>query len=153
MATNHEEGGGRHAVARTATVPLEEERLVVSRRQVETGRVRVRVLTDIEEAHVREELRREALDVQRVPVGRELAEGEAVPVPHEEEDGAVLVVPVIEEVLVVEKRLLLTEELRIRRTVVTEPAEQTLELRRQRAELERLPPATPGEEEAVSAGG
>jgi stress response protein YsnF len=124
-------------------IPLAEERLSVSRRGIETGRVQVRVRTETEEVRVRETLRADAVEVDRVPVGRELAPGEAVPTPREEEDGAVLVIPVLEEVLVVERRLVLREEVRVRRTTAAEPVEQPVTLRRQRAEVERLPPSTP----------
>jgi stress response protein YsnF len=54
------------------------------------------------------------------------------------EDG-VVIVPVFEEVLVIEKRLVLREEIRLRIAVSADPAEQTVSLRRQRVEVERLP--------------
>ena len=46
--------------------------------------------------------------------------------------------PVLEEVLVVEKRLLLKEELRITRHATTEVAELPVTVRKQRAVVERL---------------
>ncbi len=55
------------------------------------------------------------------------------------QEGDLLIVPVVEEVLVVEKRLVLKEELHIRRRVETESVEVPVELRRQRAEVERVP--------------
>jgi stress response protein YsnF len=47
-------------------------------------------------------------------------------------------VPVLEEVLVVEKRLVLKEELHLRRKVETETFEAPVTLRKQRVEVERL---------------
>lgn len=117
-------------------IPLREERLTVGRRVVETGRVRVHLSTTTEDAAVREVLRQDRVEVERVPVGREVA---AAPAVREEEDGAVLVVPVLEEVLVVERRLVLKEELRIRRVSSSRTSEQTVPLRRQTATVERLP--------------
>jgi uncharacterized protein (TIGR02271 family) len=117
-------------------IPLLEERLVVGRREVETGRVRVHLTTTTEDAAVREVLREERVEVERVPIGREVATAPAV---REEEDGAVLVVPVLEEVLVVERRLVLKEELRIRRVSTSRTSEQTVPLRRQSATVERVP--------------
>jgi uncharacterized protein (TIGR02271 family) len=143
-AKTDERGGAAGAAANGAeeqVIPLAEERLAVGKRRVETGRVRVRVATEAEEVLVRETLRSEAVEIERVAVGRELAEGEAPPAAREEEGGAVLVVPVLEEVLVVEKRLVVTEELRIRRVAAEERVEQAVTLRRQHAEVERLPPA------------
>lgn len=120
-------------------IPIVEERAQIHRRTVETGRVRVRLRTEVEEVPVEAALRHEALEVERVAIGRELAPGETPPMPREEEDGAVLIVPVLEEVLVVETRLVLAEEVRIRRHVAVETAATTVALRRQRAEVERLP--------------
>ena len=122
-------------------IPLLEERLVVGRREVETGRVRVHLTTTTEDAAVREVLREERVEVERVPIGREVATAPAV---REEEDGAVLVVPVLEEVLVVERRLVLKEELWIRRVSTNRTSEQTVPLRRQTATVERVP-AQPGD--------
>ncbi len=123
-----------------AVFPLVEEALRVGKRRVETGRVRVSVATDAEERLVRETLRSERAEVDRVAVGRELAEGEPAPAVRREADGT-LVVPVLEEVLVVERRLVLREEVRLRLVATEEAVEEPVTLRRQRAEVERLPPA------------
>ena len=126
---------------RDAVLPLLEEALVVGKRRVETGRVRVSIATETEERLVRETLRTERARVERVAVGRELADGESAPAIRQEEDGTV-VVPVLEEVLVVERRLVLREEIRLRLVAVDETVEQPVTLRRQRAEVERLPAST-----------
>ncbi len=125
--------------AREVVLPLVEEALRVGKRQVETGRVRVSVSTDIEEQVVRETLRSERTELERVPIGRELAVGEPAPALRQEPDGTV-VVPVVEEVLVVERRLVLREEVRMRLVAVEEPVEQSVTVRKQRASIERLPP-------------
>jgi uncharacterized protein (TIGR02271 family) len=120
-------------------LPLVEEALRVGKRRVETGRVRVSVNTEIEERIVRETLRSERAELERVPVGRELADGEPAPAMRQEPDGTV-VLPVLEEVLVVERRLVLREEIRVRLVAVDEAVEQPVTVRRQRASVERLPP-------------
>jgi len=122
-----------------AVIPLVEETLLVGKRQVETGRVRVSVTTDVQEQVVRETLRSEKAEIERVPVGRQIAEGEPAPTVRQEPDGTV-VVPVLEEVLVVERRLVLKEEIRMRVLAVDEAVEQPVAVRRQRASVERLPP-------------
>ena len=131
-----------------AVLPLAEELLRIGKRRVETGRVRVSVATDVEERLVREALRSERAEVERVPVGRELAGGEQAPLVRREQDGTI-VVPVVEEVLVVERRLVLREEVRLRVAAVEEIVEQPVTLRRQRAEVERLPPAAAGAPDAA----
>jgi stress response protein YsnF len=50
----------------------------------------------------------------------------------------VTIVPILEEVLVVEKRLLIKEELRITRHRTTNVTDVAVPLRKQRAEIERL---------------
>lgn len=132
------------AVAETPTesvtrIPLLEETLRVSVTERETGRVRVSLGTTVTEQVVRESLRTEQVAVTRVPVGRELAPGEPVPVQREE--GDLLIVPVLEEVLVIERRLVLREEIHLRRGATQEVVEQSVPLRRQHAEVERLPAA------------
>jgi len=120
-------------------LPLVEENLLVGKRRVETGRVRVSVNTEIQEQVVRETLRSERTELERVAIGRELAQGEPAPTMRQEPDGTV-VVPVLEEVLVVERRLVLKEEIRMRLVAVDEAVEQPMTVRRQRASVERLPP-------------
>ena len=51
-----------------------------------------------------------------------------------------MIVPVLEEVLVVQKQLVLKEELHIRRRVETEAVEVPVSLRKQRAIVERVAP-------------
>jgi len=121
-------------------LPLIEEALRVGKRQVEIGRVRVSIATDTEERLVRETLRSERVEVERVAVGRELTAGEPAPLARREKDGT-LVVPVLEEMLVIERRLVLREELRLRTVAAEDTVEQHVTLRRQRVEVERLPPA------------
>ena len=122
-----------------AVIPVAEERIVVSKRSVEGERVRVRVVTDEVAELARVSLLSERVEVERVPIGRAV---ETAP-PVREEDGTT-VIPILEEVIVVEKRLILKEELRVRRVADTRNEEQPVTLRRQRAEIERLPPVSAG---------
>lgn len=115
-----------------AVIPLVEERISANKRLVETGRVRVRTVVDKREVVVREELIRGSVDVVRVPVDRQV---EAVPAVREE--GGTIVVPVVEERIVVEKRLILVEEVHIRRSSAVEAVEQPVTLRSQRPVVER----------------
>jgi uncharacterized protein (TIGR02271 family) len=122
---------------REVMLPLMEEALRVGKRRVEAGRVRVSLTTETEERLVSEMLRSDRVEVERIAVDREISSSEVTPSVRNE-DG-VVIVPVFEEVLVVEKRLVLREEIRLRIAVSADPAEQTVSLRRQRVEVERLP--------------
>lgn len=118
-------------------IPLVEERLSVSTRAVETGRVRVRTVVDEHTEYARADLFRDAVQVERVPVDREVT---AVPIVREE--GDTLIFPVVEEVLVIEKRLILKEEVRLTRTRSAEAFEQPVTVRSTRAVVDRLTPNT-----------
>ena len=112
-------------------IPIVEERLVPAKRQVDLGELRVHKYVDTVEETVRESVARDDLVVERVPVNRPL---DAPLQPRVE--GEWLIVPIMEEVLVVQKRLMLTEEVRIRRRQVTEEQEVREPVRHERVELE-----------------
>ncbi|XYD11947.1 YsnF/AvaK domain-containing protein (plasmid) [Methylobacterium sp. NMS12] len=126
------------ASGETRTIPVVEETARIEKRAVETGRVRVRTDTETHDQILRESLRSDSVAVTRVPVNRTLVEGEAAPVARFE-DG-VTIIPVLEEILVVEKRLVLKEEVHIRQTSADEDVEVPVTLRRQHAVVERVSP-------------
>jgi uncharacterized protein (TIGR02271 family) len=119
-------------------IPLAAEELAVAKQVVETGRVRVARVTHEREQLIDETLARETAEISRVPIGRQI---ETMPAVREEE--GVTIIPVVEEVLVVERRLFLKEELRIRRVRTTEQHRESVTLRYQEAVVTRLPVAAP----------
>jgi stress response protein YsnF len=119
----------------TGVIPLVEDQVRVSTRDVVTGRVRVSTVTDTVEEMVGQELQGIRAEVERVPVDQLLDPGSPPPQPRIE--SGVTVVPIVEEVLIVEKRLLLKEEVRITLRDTTEYVEVPVQLRRQRAVVER----------------
>ena len=114
------------------------EEVSFDRETVETGRVRVRVVTREHDETVEIPLTRETVEVERVAIGREI---DAMPAPRQE--GDTLVMPVVEEVVVTLRKLVLKEELRLRRVRTTEQHRETVTLRRQEAIVERLPAEQP----------
>ena len=114
-------------------VPLREEEMRVDNRSVATGKVRVRSVVDNIEEVARAALTEDRVEVTRVPLNCEVNAAPSV-----RTEGEVTIVPVMEEVLVVEKRLVLKEELHIRRRVTHENVEVPVTLRKQRAVIERL---------------
>jgi len=117
----------------TLTLSLLAEQLVVTRRRVEHDIVRVKTVTREREQQVDEPLTDERIEVERVPIGRIV---EAVPPVREEGDTTVM--PVVEEVVVVERRLMLKEEVRIRRVRSTGHHRETVVLRAQEAVVTRV---------------
>ncbi|MCJ2024087.1 YsnF/AvaK domain-containing protein [Methylobacterium sp. J-067] len=126
------------AIGEEAVLSLIEETARIEKRAVETERVRVSTRTDTVDQVLRETLRSDMVGVTRVPVNRTLAEGEVPPVVRTE--AGVTIIPVLEEILVVEKRLFLKEEVHIRRTTADEDVEMPVTLRRQHAVIERVSP-------------
>ena len=118
-------------------IPIAEEIATVGKQQLVTGRVRVQTVTDTIEELDHADMQRETLEVTRVPIDRIV---EAAP--ESRTEGDVTIVPVLEEVIVVEKSLVLKEELHIRRSVAAETVEVPVTLRKQRAIVERLAPDT-----------
>ncbi|KNY31030.1 YsnF/AvaK domain-containing protein [Agrobacterium genomosp. 3] len=114
---------------------LIEEQLVIDKRAVRDGSVRVSTKTEFVTEAAEARLDSENVEVTRVAIGREVSEAPAV-----RTDGDVTIVPVMEEVLVVEKRLMLVEEIHIRRVATTEDVSIPVELRKQRASIERDDP-------------
>lgn len=117
-------------------IPLVQEHVTVDKRVVETGRVRIRSVVDEKLVRVSEELERDDVTIERIPVNREVTE-----LPRSREENGVLIVPILEEVVVVEKRMMLKEELHIRREPRRERIDQAVRLRSMRAEVERVMPA------------
>lgn len=115
-----------------AAIPLVEERLSIGKRSVEAGRVRVRVTVDERQETVTESLARDDVQVERVPRNERLTE-----MPHVRLEGSTTIIPVVEEVLVVEKALVLVEEIHVRRRTETETVEIPTTLRSERATIER----------------
>jgi len=97
------------------TLELREEQLVAHKELRQTGEVHVR--TEVEEVPGRLELDaiREEAEIEHEPIGRTVTERVDPWV-----EGDELVVPIYEEQLVVSKRLVLKEQLRIRRVQSTE---------------------------------
>lgn len=113
-------------------IPIVEERLVIDREVHETGVVRLKKSPVERTETVRVMTVEESVDVERVPVNR-LLDG---PIEVRQE-GDVTIVPVMEEVAVVEKRLMLREEIRITRKRTQVPHEETVTLRSEDVVVER----------------
>jgi uncharacterized protein (TIGR02271 family) len=125
----------------TLVVPVVAEQLDVQKRRVETGGVRVKKIVREREEIIDEPLIREEVHVKRVPINR-VVEG-PVPVRHV---GNTMIISLLEEVLVVEKRLMLKEELHITKDEVETYKPQRVVLRSEEATIERVGAPEPSSE-------
>lgn len=133
-------GQGRAATLaadRTTVIPIVEERVRVGKESVEAGRVQVRVTPREEVQVVDVPLTEERVEVERVPVNRVVEAPAGI-----REEGDVTIIPVYEEVLVVEKRLVLKEEVRLTRRRTTTNKQERVKLRK--AEVTVLRPGAAG---------
>src|SRR5215218_8109655 len=124
-------------LADEAVVPVVEETAVVRKERVATETVRLRKRVREEEEVLDIPVQTEAIEVERVPVGRWLEAPAEV-----RREGDTTVYPVVEEVLVVEKRLRLVEEVRVTRRQGTRRVQERVGLRREEVVVER--DAAPG---------
>jgi stress response protein YsnF len=106
--------------------------VTTSRNQIAGSVVRVATVTREHEHFVDEELSHEHVEIERVPVGRQV---DAIPPVREEGDTTVL--PLMEEVVVIERRLILKEEIRVTRVSNTEHHRERVVLRKQDAVISR----------------
>lgn len=131
-------------------IPVIHETLRIEKREFESGRVVVHKTVTERDEVTEVLLRRQDLVVERVPVGRVVSEA-----PQTRQDGDTLIVPILEEVLVVEKRLVLKEELHICKQSSERTEQHTVRLRTEHVEIEqtgREPPVaatTPSKETPV----
>ncbi|WP_426957767.1 DUF2382 domain-containing protein [Muricoccus radiodurans] len=116
-------------------VPVVEEVLRLDKRAVETGRVRVSLSTEEVEETIRDTLRTRRAEIERRVVGETVTE-----IPRIRQEGDTVIIPVVEEVLVIEKRLVLREEIRLHLIETETELERQATRRVQNATVERIPP-------------
>jgi len=78
------------------------------------------------------ELAHEVVEVERVPVNRAVTE-----LPSVRLEGSTTIIPVVEEVVVVEKRLFLVEEIHVRRRSTTETKRVPVTLKSEQVHIDR----------------
>jgi uncharacterized protein (TIGR02271 family) len=110
------------------------EELEVQKRLVETGKVCITKVVHERETLVDEPLFQDTVAITRVPIQR-VVDG---PVPVREENGTTII-SLVEEVLVVEKRLMLREEIHIRQQRIETHQPQRVTLRSEEVQVERVP--------------
>jgi len=147
MGSRTDAEGNRDEPSET-TLPLLAEEVAVSKQVVETGRVQVARITHEREQLIDELLAHQTAEIERVRVGQRVDTMPAV-----REEGDTVVIPIVEEVLVLERRLFLKEEVRVRRVRSTERHQESVTLRHHEAVVTRLPVETPAPGEATEAGG
>jgi uncharacterized protein (TIGR02271 family) len=125
------------ALENDLVIPVLVEETVVGTQQVTRGIVRVHKRVETQEQIVDIPISSEEISVERLPINT-FVEGEA---PRMREEDGVVIIPVLEEILVVEKRVMLREEVRLITRVTSSNVPQTVRLRREVVDVERVEPS------------
>jgi uncharacterized protein (TIGR02271 family) len=128
----------------TVTLPVHQEQLHVGIKTVDTGRgVRVSKSVMQQPYRLEQTLLHDEVEVTHVPIDEIVALDAAPPVRYE---GDTLVLSVVEEILVVEKRLRIKEEIRVTRIKREKRHVETHTLKSERVCVERFDEAAPMQE-------
>lgn len=128
----HASSANELQAGQTVTLPVAREELVVGKRSKETSKVVVHVSPGVRTETVDVSLADEKVEVERVPINRVVQAAEPV-----REAGTVTIIPIYEEILVVEKRLVLKEEVRITRHKIERREKQEVALRTEEVSVTR----------------
>jgi len=115
-----------------AAIPLVEERVKIAKREVETGRLKIHVTVEERQDDVAVDLASEEVEIERVPVNKAVST-----LPSVRLEGSTTIIPVVEEVVVVEKRLVVVEEIHVRRKSTSETRRIPVTLRSEQVRIDR----------------
>ena len=128
-----EQSPGAAEASQSLVIPVVEEELHLGKRQVETGKIRVTKTVHEQDEIIDLPLLQETFEVTRVPVNR-VVEG-PVAVRYE---GDTLIVPLFEEVVVVQKQLVLKEEVHLTKKQAEAREPKRVTVRSEEAHVERV---------------
>lgn len=128
------------------TIALHEEYLEPSVSPVDRGVLRVHRRVETVPSEILADVSHDEIEIERITIGQQV---DTAPAPRQE--GDTWIVPVVEEVLVVEKRLVVREEIRITRKRVTEQIPIADTVKRQVIDIETE--SVSGERRAIDLGG
>jgi uncharacterized protein (TIGR02271 family) len=115
-----------------AVFPVIQEEAVIDKRVVETGKVTITKKISEHEEIVDVPLFQEKVEVERVPINQVVQER-----PLSRQDGETMIIPVVQEQVFYQKRLVLIEELHVRKQVVETHQPQKITLVKEEVEIKR----------------
>jgi uncharacterized protein (TIGR02271 family) len=124
---------GRQGNADTVVIPVVEEEVAVAKQRTVTGRVRIHKTVEEREETIETPIMYDQVHIERVALNRLVSEPAT-----QRQEGATLVLPVHKEVLVVEKRLMLVEEIHITKQQRQDHMQDTVTLRKENVTVEHI---------------
>ena len=128
-----EQSASREA-GQSTVIPVMAEQLVVGKDVVETGKIRISKSVTEHQESFNMPLNQEEVTVERVTLNQYLD----TPPPPVRYEGDTMIIPVLKEVAVVQKRLLLVEELRVTKRQVQKQETQQVSLRQEEVQVTRV---------------
>jgi uncharacterized protein (TIGR02271 family) len=113
-------------------IPVIQEEVVFEKRVVETGKVRISKQIKEYEETVDEPLLREEVSIEHIPINQFVET-----IPKVRQEGDVMIIPVVQEQVFVQKRLVLVEELHVRKQVFEVHQPQRVTLRKEEVSIKR----------------
>jgi uncharacterized protein (TIGR02271 family) len=133
MSTDEKSPELNLAASDDVVIPVLEEEVVTGVKAVETGAVRVDKHVDKRVRKVEMPLLHEDVEIKRVPVNRVVDQA-----PPVRTSGDTVIISVVEEEMIVTKRLVLKEEIYLIKHRTKDRFEREVELETERAEVHRL---------------
>ena len=118
----------------STVIPVVQEQATVGKEEIETAKVWIQKKVTEVEKNVNIPLLQEGYEVERVPINQYVDS-----YPQVREDGNTIIIPVVREVLVVEKRLELVEEVHVVKRKTTVDHRETFTLKKEEVNVERTP--------------
>ena len=115
-----------------STIPVVEENVHVGKRVINADKVRISKKVNAEEVTVKVPTIHEEVTVEHVSINQYVDSPPAV-----QQDGNVTIIPIVKEVLVVEKRLVLVEEIHVTKRPVETSVAQNQILRKEEVTIDR----------------
>ena len=109
------------------SIPVIEETIKIDKKVVETGKVRISKRVHEEEETVEVPESKEEVDIERISINQYVD----TPPPAVRHEGDTMIIPVLKEVTVVEKRLLLVEEVRVTKRKIKSESTHRVSLRKE----------------------
>lgn len=114
------------------TIPVIQEEIVIDKEIVETGKVKISKKISEHQQFVDVPIFHEEVSVERVAINKFVDSP-----PEITNNGDTMIIPVIQEQIVIQKRLVLVEELHVRRKLVETKHKEEVTIRKEDVDIER----------------
>lgn len=113
-----------------------EEKVTVQKQIVEKGKVRIVKKVNEEDETVTIPVATEEVKVEKIPINQIVENAPAV-----RYEGDTMIIPVVKEVIIIEKKLMLVEEVHVTKHTLHMQDQRTIPLRKEEVIVERIPSA------------